>query len=91
MLPLSTHLFFHWTIPLKQLSNHCCENTKKRTMAIVCLNENILVLELSEVTCDLDLSLEGSEIIQGDRYVDNVMIYIAGFIMRLLIKKEKCM
>jgi hypothetical protein len=55
-------------------------------MAIVCLNENILVLELSEVTCDLDLSLEGSEIIQGD----NVMIYIAGFIMRMLIKKEKC-
>jgi hypothetical protein len=50
-------------------------------MAIVCLNENILVLELSEVTCDLDLSLEGSEIIQGDRFVDNVMIYIAGFIM----------
>jgi hypothetical protein len=59
-------------------------------MAIVCLNENILVLELSEVTCDLDLSLEGSEIIQGDSFVDNVMIYIAGFIMRMLIKKEKC-
>jgi hypothetical protein len=59
-------------------------------MAIVCLNENIMVLELSEVTCDLDLSLEGSEIIQGDSFVDNVMIYIAGFIMRMLIKKEKC-
>jgi hypothetical protein len=60
-------------------------------MAIVCLNENILVLELFEVTCDKDLNLEGSEIIQGDSFVDYVMIYIAGFIMRRLIKKEKCM
>ena len=41
-----------------------------------------------DVCCDLDVPVDSISNI--DKFVDNVLIYISGFIMQKLIEKEKC-
>jgi len=54
-------------------------------------DDTISIPELSEVCYDFDVpdaiyTVKTSE----DRFLDNVLTYIAGFIMRTLVDKEKC-
>jgi hypothetical protein len=66
-----------------------CKTLNKKDNGNCLVDENLSVLELCDVSCDLDLNLE-SIVIDDSDFVDNVLIYIAGFIMRTLIRKEKC-
>ena len=43
---------------------------------------------MTDVCCDLDIPLDS--VSHDNQFVDNVLIYISGFIMRKLIEKEKC-
>ena len=43
---------------------------------------------MTDVCCDLDVPLDC--VSHDDKFVDNVLIYISGFIMRKVIEKEKC-
>ena len=66
------------------LSNHYLKENGN------CLfDENLSVLELSSVNTVKEWSID--EIICNTTiFVDTVLIYISGFIMRTIIKKEKC-
>jgi hypothetical protein len=53
-------------------------------------DDTTTVLELCSVNCDFDLSIDN--IICGSNVlVETVLIYISGFIMRTLMKKENCL
>lgn len=52
-------------------------------------DNTVSVLELSSVNCDLDWSIDGV-ISNSNVFVDTVITYISGFIMRRLINNEKC-
>jgi hypothetical protein len=67
-----------------------CKTLNKTDNGNCLLDENVSILELSEVTCNLDLELENI-VVENNCFVDNVLIYISGLIMRLLLQKEKCM
>ena len=43
---------------------------------------------MTDVCCDLDIPLDS--VSHDNQFVDNVLIYISGFIMRKLIEKENC-
>ncbi len=47
------------------------------------------MLELSSVTCDDDWSIDNI-VCNKTAFVDTVLTYISGFIMRTIIRKEKC-
>ncbi len=66
-----------------------CKTLHKKNNGNCFLDESLLVPELCYINCELDLNLENIVIDYSD-FVDNVIIYIAGFIMWTLIKKEKC-
>ena len=52
-------------------------------------DDSLPITELSEVNCDFEWNIE-KVICANDSFVDNVIIYISGFIIHTLIKKEKC-
>jgi hypothetical protein len=66
-----------------------CKTLNKKDNGNCLFDGSLSVLELCDVSCELDLNLENI-VIENSDFVDNVMIYIAGFIMRTLIRKEKC-
>jgi len=63
-----------------------CLNRKDNGNSI--FDDTISIPESAEVCCDIDVPIFDTS--SNDRFLDNVMIYISGFIMRTLILKEKC-
>ena len=58
-----------------------------------CIFDDISVLDLSDSNCELnfDVNFDSISDVAGDNmFVENILIYISGFIMRTLIKKEPC-
>jgi len=64
-------------------AKHCLQDNGNSVF-----DDTVSVLELSSVSCDLDLSID--DVPNSDIFVDTVITYISGFIMRTIIKKEKC-
>jgi hypothetical protein len=52
-------------------------------------DDTLSVLELTDVASDFDCNID-EVICESNYFVENVLIYISGFIVRMLIKKEKC-
>jgi hypothetical protein len=66
-----------------------CKTLNKKDNGNCLFDESLSILELSEVSCDLDLNAENI-CIQNSPFVENVLVYIAGFIMRTIMQKEQC-
>lgn len=45
---------------------------------------------MSSVSCDIDIEIPIDYALQNNKFVDNVLIYISGFMMKKLIDTEKC-
>jgi hypothetical protein len=66
-----------------------CKTLNKKDNGNCLFDENVSLLDLSDVSCDLELNCDNIPT-EGSKFVDNVIIYISGFIMRTLMNKEKC-
>jgi DNA transposase THAP9 len=66
-----------------------CKTLNKKDDGNCLFEENLPVLELAEVSLDLNMNFENI-VIHESKFVNNVLVYIAGFIMRTMIKKENC-
>ncbi len=64
-------------------AKHCLQDNGNSVF-----DDTVSVLELSCVSCDLDLSID--DVPNSDIFDDTVITYISGFIMHTIIKKEKC-
>ena len=56
-------------------------------------DKDIGILDLTTVDCNSDIDINFDDLVDdssGNMFVDTVLIYISGFIMRTLIKKESC-
>ncbi len=62
-------------------AKHCLQDNGNSVL----FDDTVSVLELSSVSCDLDLSID--DVPNSDIFVDTVITYISGFIMRTIIKK----
>jgi len=69
--------------------NLLCKTLNKKDDGNCLFDESLSILELSGVNCDLDLNFENISL-QNSNFVDNVLVYIAGFIMRIVMRKELC-
>jgi len=53
--------------------------------------DSISIPELTDVSCEFEVpSVIENMMNSRDRFVDNILTYIAGFVMRILVRKEKC-
>jgi len=65
-----------------------CNSLNRKDNGNSIFDDTISIPELTEVCCDIDVPIFDAS--SNDRFLDNVLIYISGFIMRTLILKEKC-
>ena len=66
-----------------------CGTLNRKDNGNCIFDDSLPITVLSEVTCDFEWNI-GNIICDSNNFTDNVIIYISGFIMRTLIKKEKC-
>jgi hypothetical protein len=67
-----------------------CGSLNKNDNGNAIFEDTLPVIELSSVCLDWNCNLD--KLISNDnQFVENVIIYISGFIMRTLMKKEKCL
>ena len=72
--------YITFIIPKKQDNGNCI------------FDKTISLPDMSDVDpfCDLDIEVPMTPINDANLFIDNVIIYISGFIMRKLIQKEQC-
>ena len=66
-----------------------CGTLNRKDNGNCIFDDSLPISELSEVNCEFDWNIDNI-ICDSNNFVDNVLIYISGFIMRTLMQKEKC-
>jgi len=54
------------------------------------VSDTLSIPELSDVSSDWEWNADNA-VCDTAKFVDNVLIYISGFLLRTILKKEKCM
>lgn len=67
-----------------------CNSLNRKDNGNCIFDDSIAIPDMSSVSCDIDIDIPADYGVQNNKFVDNVLIYISGFMMKKLIDSEKC-